>query len=214
MMYLVENLFDEINSKNIIQQVMMSENWKDGNMSAKYKDKNHKKNLQLNENSIPDIANIVKQSILNNKKITNTCFPRHIHSLMFTRTGPGMHYGAHTDSAIIKAGRRDLSFTLFLAERDSFEGGELTLYIPPETKTVLLDQGQAIFYPTKYIHEVKPVVSGERMVCVGWIESEIPEHEDREILSSINTSLSHIESREHFLKAQNAYWCLYKRFSR
>ena len=45
---------------------------------------------------------------------------------------------------------------------------------------------------SKYLHEVKEVTEGERLVCVGWIESQIPDNEDRESLSMINSGIGEI----------------------
>ena len=49
-----------------------------------------------------------------------------------------------------------------------------------------------IIYPTKYLLKVKEVNEGVRLVCVGWIESQIPDNEDRESLSLINSGIGEI----------------------
>ena len=70
--------------------------------------------------------------------------------------------------------------------------GELILYISPEKKQIKLNPGEMIIYPTKYLHEVKEVTEGERMVCVGWIESQIPRDDDRESLFLMKRAISEI----------------------
>ena len=45
-----------------------------------------------------------------------------------------MFYGPHIDSPYLPTGRRDLSFTIFLNEKENYKGGELILYISPEKK--------------------------------------------------------------------------------
>lgn len=214
MLYLTDTILDKAESQDIISKIMASDQWIDGNSTATYIDKNIKKNLQLSGKHLPLETDSIKEKIMNNANIKGFFFPRHIHNVLFAKTGIGMYYRPHTDIPVIKSGRRDLSFTLFLEDKNTFSGGELILNIPPEAKSVKLSQGQAIVYPTEYIHEVKPVTSGERVVCVGWIESEIPERRDREILSSINASLDHINDPTARLNANNAYNILYKRFSR
>ena len=77
-------------------------------------------------------------------------------------------------------------------KKKDYEGGELILYIPPEKKTIKLNPGEMIIYPTKYYHEVTKVTEGERMVCVGWIESLIPNNEDRESLSLFKTGIMNL----------------------
>ncbi|MEM9232746.1 MAG: PKHD-type hydroxylase, partial [Pseudomonadota bacterium] len=42
--------------------------------------------------------------------------------------------------------------------------------------------GDVVLYPSTAIHEVTPVTSGERIVCVGWIQSLIRDGAMREIL--------------------------------
>ena len=59
-------------------------------------------------------------------------------------------------------------------------------------KQIKLNPGEMIIYPTKYLHEVKEVTEGERLVCVGWIESQIPDNEDRESLSMLNSGIGEI----------------------
>ena len=78
-----------------------------------------------------------------------------------------MYYGLHIDTPYIAIWRRDFSFTIFLSKPDEYEGGELILYIPPETKKIKLNQWDIVIYPLKYLHEVKEVTRGERMVYVG-----------------------------------------------
>jgi PKHD-type hydroxylase len=39
-----------------------------------------------------------------------------------------------------------------------------------------------IVYPTGALHRVEPVTRGERLACVGWIQSQIRRADEREIL--------------------------------
>ena len=125
-----------------------------------------------------------------------------------------MFYGSHTDKPNTKSGRRDISFSLFLNEPTQYDGGELILYINPEIKSVKLNPGQAIFYPTKYLHEVKPVSTGERVVCVGWIDSDIEDHDEREILTNLQQSITSLTrfDRETANKLSQSYNRIYKKF--
>ena len=119
--------------------------------------------------------------------------PAKIFSLLFTRTGKGMYYGPHIDSPyIFGEGRRDLSFTIFLNQPNEYKGGELLLNITPEKKSIKLRAGEMIVYPTKYLHEVTEVTEGERMVCVGWIQSQIASNENRESIYLLNQGLNEI----------------------
>jgi PKHD-type hydroxylase len=112
--------------------------------------------------------------------------PRRISPLLVSRTGPGGGYGAHTDNALMGPPqdrfRADLAFTLFLSAPDAYDGGELRIEDPLADRMVKLPAGDLILYPASSIHEVMPVTRGERLVCVGWVESFVPEAARREIL--------------------------------
>jgi predicted 2-oxoglutarate/Fe(II)-dependent dioxygenase YbiX len=43
-----------------------------------------------------------------------------------------------------------------------------------------------VLYPAGALHEVEPVTAGERLVCVGWIESFVPDPEARELLFELD----------------------------
>jgi PKHD-type hydroxylase len=45
--------------------------------------------------------------------------------------------------------------------------------------------GSAVFYPSTTIHEVTPVTSGERLVMITFIESQIPDQMQRELLYTL-----------------------------
>lgn len=112
--------------------------------------------------------------------------PRRFTRLMISKTRDGGYYGPHVDNAMMGAGddrlRTDLSFTLFLTPPEDYEGGELVVHSSGMTQSIKGEAGQVVLYPSSSIHEVTPVTSGERIVCVGWIESLIPDHSQRELL--------------------------------
>ena len=97
-------------------------------------------------------------------------------SLLISKTTNGGHYGPHLDNALMASGeqrlRTDLSFTLALTAPESYEGGELVIQMPGTTERVKPAAGDLVLYPSTAIHEVIPVTSGERIVCVGWIQSK------------------------------------------
>ena len=106
---------------------------------------------------------------------------------MFARYGPGGQYGLHTDNAVMfdEGGwpvRTDISFTMFLSDLDSYEGGALVVSDPAQDREFRPEAGSAIFYPTGQLHRVTPVTRGERLVCVGWLQSLIRRADQRELL--------------------------------
>ena len=118
-------------------------------------------------------------------------FPKTLTRPIVSRTAGGGHYGPHIDVTQMQdiQGRQmrcDLSFTLFLSDPASYEGGALS--VQTETGDPIdfkLPAGEVVFYPSGRLHEVKPVTSGERLVCIGWIESMIYDEQVRDALWSL-----------------------------
>ncbi len=195
MLYFIHKLLENSEARDLAMRLIMSTDWVDGK-AASAKGSKIKKNLELNlgENHSRFSAEVIN-IMENDNEIKNYSFPAKIFNILFTRTGVGMFYGPHIDLPYLNAGRRDLSFTIFLNDPKDYKGGELILYIPPERKQIKMNPGEMIIYPTKYLHEVKKVTDGERMVCVGWIESQIPKDDDRESLSLMKKGISEIISQ-------------------
>ena len=105
---------------------------------------------------------------------------------MFTKSVQGMKYGRHIDNAYMSTGRADLSFTIFLNEKDKYKGGELLIESLNSESKFKLDVGGIIIYPSTYLHSVEEVIDGERLVVVGWIESYIRSIEEREYLFDLD----------------------------
>lgn len=108
-------------------------------------------------------------------------------SLMFSRYGPGHQYGLHADNAGMfdTEGwpmRTDVSFTVFLSNPDSYEGGDLFIEDAVGGRAFRPPAGSAVFYPTGLLHRVMPVTAGERLACVGWVQSLVRRPDQREIL--------------------------------
>ena len=105
---------------------------------------------------------------------------------MFTKSLKGMSYGRHIDNAYMSSGRADLSFTIFLSEKSQYEGGELLIENMTSESKFKLNKGEIIIYPSTYLHSVEEVLNGERIVCVGWIESYVKSIEEREYLFDLD----------------------------
>jgi PKHD-type hydroxylase len=118
--------------------------------------------------------------------------PKQLLGLLVSRYGPGMEYGLHVDDALMGGIRTDLSFTVFLSEPGSYEGGELLIEGNDGTNAIKLPAGSAVVYPTTSLHRVAPVTAGERLVVVGWVRSFIRSAEQREILFDLDQSVAQL----------------------
>jgi len=114
--------------------------------------------------------------------------PRKFARMLISRYRPGMEYGAHVDDAVMKGSRTDLSFTLFLSEPESYEGGGLAIDDGIEERVIRLDPGEAVLYPTGALHRVEPVTRGERLAIVGWVTSWVREPDRREVLFDLDVA--------------------------
>ena len=162
--------------------------WEDGKKTAGSLASEVKNNLQLNRNS--DIskknAGFIIKKILTTPLIKSFALPKKVHGIMFTKSAAGMKYGRHIDNAYMSSGRADLSFSIFLNEKNSYEGGELSIETINTENKFKLNEGEIIIYPSTYLHSVEEITNGERLVCVGWIESYVKSIEEREYLFDID----------------------------
>ena len=162
--------------------------WEDGKKTAGNHAAKVKENLQLDRNSniSKKFTEFIEKKILSNILIKSFALPKRIHGMMFTKSFQGMKYGRHIDNAFMSTGRADLSFTIFLSEKDKYSGGELLIESLNSEDRFKLDPGSIIIYPSTYLHSVQEVKSGERIVVVGWIESYIKSIEEREYLFDLD----------------------------
>ena len=166
----------------------MESDWEDGKKTAGSLASKVKNNLQLNRNSDSSKKNascIVKK-LLTNSLIKSFALPKKIHGIMFTKSSKGMKYGRHIDNAYMSSGRADLSFSIFLNKKNSYGGGELVIENINAENKFKLNEGEIIIYPSTYLHSVEEITKGERLVCVGWIESYVKSIEEREYLFDLD----------------------------
>ena len=162
--------------------------WEDGKKTAGSHASIVKNNLQLDRNSAVSkkLSQLIKDRILSNQLIKSFTLPKQIHGVMFTKSSKDMHYGRHVDNPFMSSGRSDLSFTISLTNKESYEGGELNIETINSEKEFKLNNGEIVIYPSTYLHSVKKVKNGERIVCVGWIESYVKSIEQREYLFDLD----------------------------
>lgn len=162
--------------------------WRDGRATAGATARAVKRNEQavMSDPAGTALRERLTPIITDNPVLKAAARPRRFSPLMVSRTQDSGHYGAHVDNAMMGAGdkrmRTDLSFTLFLTDPDSYEGGELVVHAAGLTQAIKGQAGELVLYPSASIHEVRPVTSGSRIVCVGWIESLIRDPAQRELL--------------------------------
>ncbi|TYC56962.1 Fe2+-dependent dioxygenase [Marinobacter sp. BW6] len=126
--------------------------------------------------------------------------PAKVTPLIFSRYRDGMTYGNHVDDPVMGRGagrlRTDVSFTLFLDDPDSYDGGELVTETTAGEHFYKLPAGAAVVYPSSTLHRVDPVTRGQRRVAIGWAQSTIREPAQREVLFDLDTARRQLFERE------------------
>ena len=159
-----------------------------------------KKNEQAE--SGPETAKLqeaVVQALFRHPLFDMAARPKAMKPILFSRYEPGMEYGTHVDNAIMSGRppvRSDLSFTVFLSDPDTYDGGELVVESPAGDMSFKLPAGHAILYPSSTLHHVEPVTRGARVAAVSWVQSYIRDPARREMLYDLETARRSLFERE------------------
>jgi PKHD-type hydroxylase len=140
-----------------------------------------KKNLQASEAdpAQAESSRIVADAFARSQPFRDFAFPAHVAPPLLARYDVGMTYGAHADTAHMRFGnemhRSDLSATVWLNPPDSYDGGELVVYLGTRPVVIKGEPGSVVVYPSTQLHEVTPVRRGQRLVSITFIQSLIPD---------------------------------------
>lgn len=153
-----------------------------------------KNNLQAVDNI--GLRKFVHDRIMANSRFRSAVRPRGF-NLLFSRYTSGMYYGRHIDNPLMEGPlRTDVAFTLFLADPDTYEGGELVLEGAANEQPVKLPAGSLFAYPATTFHRVNTVTRGERLAAVGWAMSMVRDASCRELLFDLQTARDSIFERD------------------
>jgi PKHD-type hydroxylase len=134
-------------------------------------------------------AQIGLAALQRSEEARNFVFPQRVAVPSLCRYDVGMKYGAHIDAAYLPVGtqplRSDVSCTMFITSPGDYQGGELVAHLGSEIVRIKGNAGSAVFYPSTTVHQVVPVSSGERLVLITFIESQIPDQLQRDMLYAL-----------------------------
>lgn len=157
----------------------------DGGETAGWHARAVKSNQQARTKAIKGPLAKIERALAEHDLFQAVALPRRLISLRLTRYGVGDRYGTHTDNAIIDGARADLSFTLFLSEPETYDGGELIIDTAGEEIAVKMPPGHLVIYGANTLHRVAPVTSGVRLAANGWVRSLIRRADQREVLTDL-----------------------------
>jgi PKHD-type hydroxylase len=183
-----------------IRALIDAAEWIDGNATSGAQSALAKRNAQLPEESeaARHAGNLVLDALSASPLFVAAALPLKVYPPLFNRYAGGQAFGRHVDSAIrIRPGsdfriRSDLSATLFLADPDSYEGGELVIEDRFGEQRVKLAAGHVALYPASSLHHVAPVTRGTRMASVFWVQSMVRDAEARRTLFDLDQSVQEI----------------------
>lgn len=177
--------------------------WVDGNVTSGTQSAHAKRNLQLPEGSpaAREAGDLVLDALGVNPLFISAALPLKVFPPLFNRYAGGQHFGNHIDNAIRQLRgtdfriRSDLSATLFLAEPETYDGGELCIEDTYGTQRVKLAAGDMVLYPASSLHRVEPVTRGERVASFFWIQSTVRRDEDRALLFELDQAIQSLAGR-------------------
>lgn len=170
----------------------------DGRETAGFAARLVKDNRQADagDHSLDAVRKLVTQRIMNNELFQLAARPKALTPLLFSRYEPGMRYGSHVDDAMMRGMRTDVSFTLFLDDPQSYDGGELVIETTAGEDAVKLAPGAMVAYASTTLHHVAEVTRGARHAAVGWARSYIRDPAQRELLFDLDTARRRLFARE------------------
>jgi PKHD-type hydroxylase len=174
--------------------------WVDGRVTAGHQSALVKDNMQLPEDHpvAHELGGLILEALQRNTLFVSAALPLRVFPPLFNRYQGGHSFGNHVDNAIRQITgtafriRTDLSATLFLAEPDEYDGGELIVEDTYGVHSVKLPAGHVVLYPSTSLHHVRPVTRGARVASFFWIQSMLRDDGDRTLLFDLDTAIQRL----------------------
>ncbi|MGO4699676.1 Fe2+-dependent dioxygenase [Dyella sp. 2RAB6] len=176
--------------------------WTDGRQTVGAQGAQVKRNLQLPETSPvrEALGRLILDALAHHPLYHAAALPLRALAPRFNRYEGGGHYGYHVDGAVMALPgggqlRSDLSCTLFLAEPDEYDGGELVVNDTYGEHEAKLPAGDLLLYPSSSLHEVRPVTRGARLAAFFWIQSLVRHEEQRRLLFDLDVAIQSLTAK-------------------
>jgi len=179
--------------------------WEDGRSTAGAQSALAKRNEQLPPDS--EVARLLGNRIISaltaNPRFLSAAIPLRIFPPLFNRYigSDGHYFGVHVDNAVrgdrltgLRI-RTDLSVTLFLAEPDEYDGGELVIEGTYGSQAVKLAAGDLVLYPASSLHLVTPVTRGARVASFFWLQSMVRDAHARSLIFDLDAAIQALAER-------------------
>jgi PKHD-type hydroxylase len=176
--------------------------WVDGRVTAGHQSARAKDNMQLAESDpvARRLGDEILAALQRNTLFIAAALPLRVFPPLFNRYQGGQSFGYHVDNAIRQSPttglriRTDLSATLFFAEPDEYDGGELMIEDTYGVHGVKLPAGHMVLYPATSLHHVRPVVRGARIASFFWMQSMVRDDGERMLLFDLDAAIQRLSS--------------------
>jgi len=179
--------------------------WEDGRSTAGAQSARVKRNEQLPPDSevARKLGNRIISALTANPRFLAAAIPLRIFPPLFNRyvADGGHHFGVHVDNAVrgdhltgLRI-RTDLSATLFLAEPEDYDGGELVIEDTYGSHDVKLPAGDLVLYPASSLHLVTPVTRGARVASFFWLQSMVRDAHARSMIFDLDSAIQNLTER-------------------
>ncbi len=183
-----------------LRAVIDAGEWVDGNVTSGPQARLAKNNEQLSEHTpaAREGGQLVLEALGRAPLFIAAALPLKTFPPLFNRYAGGQDFDIHVDNAVrIQRGsefriRSDLSATLFLADPESYEGGELLIEGQFGAQVVKLPAGDMILYPSSSLHKVTPVTAGTRVASFFWIQSMVRDDAARRMLFELDQAVQRL----------------------
>lgn len=207
-----------------MRQRLEAARWIDGRETVGAQGAQVKRNLQLPDASPlrAELADEVLAALAASALYHAAVLPAKTLPPRFNRYEGGGEYGMHVDGAAMALGngewlRSDVSCTLFLADPDSYDGGELVVSDTYGEHEVKLPAGDLIVYPSDSLHRVEPVTRGARFAAFFWVQSLVRDAQRRRLLLELDGGIQQLVAsgadRDALLRLTGVYHNLLRQWS-
>ncbi len=156
--------------------------------------------MQLPEGSpvAKELGEMILAALGKSPLFMSAALPLRVFPPLFNRYSGGQSFGTHVDNAIRQVTgtphriRTDISATLFLAEPEEYDGGELCVEDTYGVQRVKLPAGQMVLYPATSLHHVTPVTRGARVSSFFWIQSMVRDDGQRSLLFDLDLAIQRL----------------------
>jgi PKHD-type hydroxylase len=173
-----------------IDALMAKADFVDGKLTASMAAAAVKNNLQIeaNNENLAAIQQIISAALSQSPLFNIAALPKTVYPFLVSKYSAGKYYGWHVDSPVMGNPpiRTDLAMTIFLSDPATYEGGELMIQSDTGSMNFKPAKGDAVLYPCQYLHCVNEIKSGERVAAVTWVQSNVKDPGQRQILFHLN----------------------------